>query len=296
MSEAPRRIETVAVIGLGDMGSALARALLEGGRGLVVYNRTPAKANPLVDDGARRGETAEDTVGSADLVLVCVTDYAATREILEPEAVARALSGRILVQLSTGTPAEARALSAWASERGVAYLDGAIDCFPHQIGHEEGTIRLAGAHAVFEAARPVLDALGGEVALFSDDVAAVCALDCGILNCLLGMIWGYLQGVAIGTAHGVSPADFTAARLRMYFEDAEILRDAAERIESRSFSETDATVASWGASLQRIRSASRDAGLDTGVVDALCALFERGQREGLGSSDASALVDLIRRP
>ena len=69
MSEAPRRIETAAVIGLGDMGSALARALLEGGHGLVVYNRTPAKADPLVGDGARRGETAEDAVGSADLVL-----------------------------------------------------------------------------------------------------------------------------------------------------------------------------------------------------------------------------------
>jgi len=296
MSEAPRRIKTVAVIGLGDMGSALARALLDGGHGLIVYNRTPGRADPLEERGALRGANAEETVGSADLVLVCVTDYAATREILEPEPVARALAGRTLVQLSTGTPAEARALSAWASERDVAYLDGAIDCFPHQIGHEEGTIRLAGSDAVFEAARPVLDGLGGEVALFSDDVAAVCALDCGILNCLLGMIWGYLQGVAIGTAHGVSPADFTAARLRMYFEDAEVLRDAAARIESRSFSETDATVASWGASLQRIRSASRDAGLDTGVVDALCALFERGERAGLGSSDASALVDLIRRP
>ena len=69
----------VAVIGLGLMGQALGRAFLEAGHPTIVWNRTTAKADPLVADGARLASTIGDALASASLTIVCVTDYGVVR-------------------------------------------------------------------------------------------------------------------------------------------------------------------------------------------------------------------------
>ena len=72
----------VSVIGLGVMGSALARALLRDGHRVTVWNRTSAKAEPLVRDGAVLAPSAASAVGASPIVSVCVEDYKVTRSIL----------------------------------------------------------------------------------------------------------------------------------------------------------------------------------------------------------------------
>src|SRR5687768_661543 len=107
-----------ALIGLGAMGAALAHALLAKGRRITVWNRTAARAEPLQRAGAALAPDVAAAVAAAPVVIVCVTDYASTRALLEPVD----LRGRVLVQLSTGTPQEARETAAWAAARGAQYL------------------------------------------------------------------------------------------------------------------------------------------------------------------------------
>jgi 3-hydroxyisobutyrate dehydrogenase-like beta-hydroxyacid dehydrogenase len=133
----------VAVIGLEAMGSALARALLRNGHRVTVWNRTSAKAEPLVRHGAVRAESAALAVGASPVVIVCVGDYEATHRILDTKEVATAFAGRVLVQLSTGSPQDAQACAAWARERRVDYLDGAIQATPSQMGRPDTTILVA---------------------------------------------------------------------------------------------------------------------------------------------------------
>ena len=122
----------VTVIGLGAMGSALAATLIEKGHAVTVWNRTAAKAAPLVAAGAVQAATPRDAVAASQITIVCVGNYADTREVLDTTA--DALAGKVLVQLTTGTGTQAEELGGWAQTAGVDYLDGVILAYPSQIG------------------------------------------------------------------------------------------------------------------------------------------------------------------
>ena len=124
----------VSLIGLGPMGSALARAL-QRGHTLTLWNRTPSRAEALLGQGTVLAADARAAVAASPIVLVCVADYAAWRAILAQPGVADALRGKLLVQLSTGTPQDAR--DDWARLDGVGYLDGALLATPSQIGRPD---------------------------------------------------------------------------------------------------------------------------------------------------------------
>ena len=92
----------ISVIGLGAMGSALAHCLLTHGHAVTVWNRTPEKAAPLVDAGARQADTLEQAVLASPLVLTCIKTHGETRQLLDP--LGDALSGKTVFELSTGAP------------------------------------------------------------------------------------------------------------------------------------------------------------------------------------------------
>ncbi|MBW4577952.1 MAG: NAD(P)-binding domain-containing protein [Tildeniella nuda ZEHNDER 1965/U140] len=92
------------VIGLGTMGSTLAQLLLQNGYRVTVWNRTIAKAKSLVQAGAVLAPNAAAAVSASPIIVVCVHDYSATNQILATKEVAAALAGRILIQLTTGSP------------------------------------------------------------------------------------------------------------------------------------------------------------------------------------------------
>ncbi len=92
---------SVSFLGLGEMGSELARTALGAGHPTIVWNRTAARAAALVDEGAT---AAADAAGAldADLIVVCLFDQASVHEVLDP--VAHLLAGRRLVNLTTTSP------------------------------------------------------------------------------------------------------------------------------------------------------------------------------------------------
>ena len=67
--------DKVTVIGLGNMGAALASALVKSGREVTVWNRTSAKAAPLVAEGARLAPTIADAIAASDVIVICVFSY-----------------------------------------------------------------------------------------------------------------------------------------------------------------------------------------------------------------------------
>ena len=107
------RGSAVSVLGLGSMGSALARALLKRGYEVTVWNRTKERAAPLVSEGARLAQSPAEAVAASPLIIMCVLDYATANAILAEPGVAAALSGRAFVQLSTGVPEQVYAQQAW---------------------------------------------------------------------------------------------------------------------------------------------------------------------------------------
>src|SRR5699024_2810142 len=145
----------------------LAMTLVERGHPTTVWNRTPGKADPLVANGAAQASSPVDAVSASPLVLVCLRDHAATREVLD--AVGEAVNGRTVVNLTSQTPEQARSLAAWALEQGASYLAGAIMADPEQIGSAEAELYYSGAVVLFEKHRRALERLGGATRFFGDD-------------------------------------------------------------------------------------------------------------------------------
>ena len=134
----------VTVIGAGRMGSALATVLFHKGFATTVWNRTGAKAEVLSRLGLSVAQSVEESVREADIIVVSVSDYSSTRQLLRQPDIETALRGKIVVQLSSGTPKEAREMESWARRCGIAYLDGAILGSPEWIGTPACTIFYSG--------------------------------------------------------------------------------------------------------------------------------------------------------
>ena len=155
---------TIAVIGLGAMGSRIAARLLNAGHRVIVWNRTVEKAEPLVARGAELAASPADAAGGVEAVLVMVSDPAALTAVTEgPEGIAAGASSSLtVIQMSTvDPPAVARLASALPA--GVGVLDapvlGSIDAV------ETGSLTLfvGGAEPLVERWKPLLSTLGSPI-------------------------------------------------------------------------------------------------------------------------------------
>jgi 3-hydroxyisobutyrate dehydrogenase-like beta-hydroxyacid dehydrogenase len=89
-------------------------------------------------------------------VVACLLDYPVLHDILDPAD----WSGRALVNLTNGTPAQARETAGWAAGRGAAYLDGGIMAVPPMIGQPEAFVLYSGSKEQFDRYEPLLNCLG----------------------------------------------------------------------------------------------------------------------------------------
>jgi 3-hydroxyisobutyrate dehydrogenase-like beta-hydroxyacid dehydrogenase len=110
--------ETVAVLGTGRMGAALVRAFAAAGHSVVAWNRTPARAEPL-RTVATLAVTPASAAQDASLVVASLTDYGVCDQALFTAEMGESLRGKTVVQLTSGTPANARTAAAWAAQHGV---------------------------------------------------------------------------------------------------------------------------------------------------------------------------------
>src|SRR5215208_2506063 len=154
-------MSAVTVIGLGNMGSALARALLEKGYAVTLWNRSPEKAAPLVAKGAVLAPSPSAAITDSPFIMLCVTNYAAANQILGE--CATEVSGKLLVQFTTGSPQDARAGETWAQEHQADYLDCAITGSPGSIGTPAAHILVSGKEATFQKAEPTLRLLANNL-------------------------------------------------------------------------------------------------------------------------------------
>src|SRR5205807_3589520 len=106
-------------------------------------------------------------VNAAPLVIACTATYETTLSALEP---AKNWKGKTLVNVGSGTPDEAEQAEAWTADRGGTYLDGAILCYPPQIGTDEGFIIYACPKKAWSKQKPVLLKLGPGSTHVSDQV------------------------------------------------------------------------------------------------------------------------------
>jgi 3-hydroxyisobutyrate dehydrogenase-like beta-hydroxyacid dehydrogenase len=153
---------TLGFVGLGAMGSRLARRLLDAHHPVVGYNRTRSKAQALVDAGMRLAGSPREVAETADVVFTMVTDDAALREVtLGRDGLVGALRrDAVLVEMSTVSPAATRAIGDAVAARGAAMLDAPISGSTITVEQGQASIAVGGDVAALERVRPYLLAMG----------------------------------------------------------------------------------------------------------------------------------------
>ncbi|MEQ7006105.1 NAD(P)-binding domain-containing protein [Actinopolymorpha sp. B17G11] len=192
-------------LGLGAMGSALVRAVLDSGRPAVVWNRTPQRAQALGERGAAVAGTVKEALAGGGVIVACLFDHQSVHDVLDP--VAAGLSGRTLINLTTTTPNDARELAAWAADHGVDYLDGGIMAVPQMIGGPGSAILYSGSTAAFDEHRTLLE-LWGEATYFGTDAGMASLYDLAMLSSMYVMFAGFMHGAAMVGSEGVSAKEF----------------------------------------------------------------------------------------
>lgn len=148
----------VTVIGLGEMGTAIATTLVARGHPTTVWNRTGSRAAPLAALGADVARTAADAVAASPLVIVCLLDGTAVQAVFE--TIAGAARAKVIVNVTSGSPAQARAAGEWAHTYGARYVDGGIMGDPAAVGSPDVLLSFSGDRVGFDTHRGALEGLG----------------------------------------------------------------------------------------------------------------------------------------
>jgi 3-hydroxyisobutyrate dehydrogenase-like beta-hydroxyacid dehydrogenase len=158
-------VSRLAFVGLGAMGSRLARRLLAAGHQVAGWNRTAGKARDLVAGGLTLAPSPRAAAESAEAVFTMVTDDAALRAVaLGPDGVVAGLGrGSTLVEMSTVSPAVVRELQAPVAARGAAVLDAPVSGSTITVEQGQASFMVGGDAAAVERVRPWLLAMGTAV-------------------------------------------------------------------------------------------------------------------------------------
>jgi 3-hydroxyisobutyrate dehydrogenase-like beta-hydroxyacid dehydrogenase len=276
------------------MGSAIALTLLKAGHVVTIWNRTRARTQTLAKQGAVTAEHLENAVAASPLTIMCVTDQAACRAILEQVKVARSLRGKVLVQLTTGTPADARRNSRWARRRDIQYLDGAVMAAPHQIGRDEATILYGGPGITFAAAESTLSALGTAL-YFSEDAGMPALMDAALIALYYGAVAGFIHGATLVTGEGAELQGFAelAQRFLGTFV-APVLTEIRLRIDRGFYADAQATMNTQIAAMDLlVLRTSRDVGVHTEVMESIRGTFAAAIAAGRGHEDIACLAEIL---
>jgi 3-hydroxyisobutyrate dehydrogenase-like beta-hydroxyacid dehydrogenase len=281
----------VSVIGLGNMGSAIARALQEKGCSVTVWNRSPEKASSLVELGAVLAPNPSAAISASPLSIVCVTNYEAANHVLGETR--NDLSGKLLVQVTTGSPQEARASETWAHEHGADYLDCAITGSPNSIGTPSAHVLVAGREVVFRKAEAILRLLASNLDYKGEPIGLASAWEMIYIMHYYGMFLSLLHSVQICQVEGIPLAEYISLLSK---QGKNYERWLCENIQSGNYQETSAPLELWAGGIKHIAQHAQDSDINAEFVELAARLFQRAIDAGYAREEVSALFKVLQHP
>jgi 3-hydroxyisobutyrate dehydrogenase-like beta-hydroxyacid dehydrogenase len=287
--------QKVTVIGAGRMGSALAAALYKGGFDTTVWNRTSSKTESLSRLGLRVAPSVLEAVGNAEIVIVNINNYESTNQLVRQPAIESALRGKVLVQLSSGTPDEAREMESWARPHGIDYLDGAVMNYPVDIGKPEGTVLYSGSEELFLRLKPVLLAFGANAMLVGKEIGQASAIDIAGLSFAMGAMLGFLHGYIVYEAENL-PVDEYLEVIKKFMPAIEAgLADLCHKIQSKDYGNTQAALETWAVAPRELIGWCQKHRVNHAFADPQLRLIERAVQAGKGQWDLAYLYELLKQ-
>jgi 3-hydroxyisobutyrate dehydrogenase-like beta-hydroxyacid dehydrogenase len=282
----------VTVLGLGLMGGALARAFLAAGHPTTVWNRSPERAEAVRRAGATVAAGVPQAVAASPLVVVCLLDTGAVEAVLD--AAGDALAGSTVVNLTSSTPEDARAVAGRVTAAGARHLDGAIMVPTPMVGTDDALVLYGGDTGAFAEHRATLAALGGELDLLGDDPGLPAVHDLGMLDVFFTGMTAFLHSAAVAGADGVRAGAFLPYARRVLALLEPTFAQLARDVDRGEFPGDEDTLEMELAALEHIVATSRARGVDPSVARVTRDLVRAAVDAGHGKDGFSRVVSLLR--
>ena len=289
-------LPALAFAGIGLMGLPMCQRLLAAGFPLTVWNRNPAKCAPLVDAGAQVANHPRDLCHEADIVMLCLADTAAVREVVfGPGGIVESgLPGQLLVDFSSSDPAATREMAIELEERcGMRWVDAPVS--GGTPGAAAGTLAIMAGGSVddIERLRPVAAHLGQRLTRMGDTGAGQVTKVCNqmIVACNALVI---AEVVALAEQSGVDAA-LLAPALAGGFADSKPLQILAPQMASREFEPVKWHVRTLLKDLDTAVKLSREQGSATPMSGLAAQLMRLHGSAGNLARDPATLVEMYRQ-
>ena len=287
----------IAFVGLGRMGQGMASRLLGAGHDVVVVNRSPEKAQPLLAAGARQADSPAAGAADADAVFVMVSDDEASRSVwLGPDGVLAAAvrSGTFAIECSTLSYDWVLELSAAAGSRGLRFLDCPVTGLPDAAAAGMLTLLVGAAEADLDAAEPLLQPLAADRLRFGP-------VGAGTAYKLIINLMGAVQIAA--AAEGMALAERAGLDLDQVARAIASGQAASPQVVRNSRRMADADHAQEVVFSGRLRRKDADYGIRLAERLGLGAPFGRTALDGLdrllaaglGDQNESSIIEVARR-
>lgn len=286
--------ETVALLGLGTMGSGMAKNLLKAGFALTVWNRTQAKAHSLADKGATIAATPAEAVRGNAIVLSMLADDAASRDVWLGigGALAAADQAAVLIESSTVSPTWIAELSGAAAARGVAFLDAPVTGSRVHAADAQLTFLVGGSPDALEKATPVLKAMSKNIVHLGPTGSGA----------KLKLINNFLCGVQIASlAEGLtwlerSGLDREKALnfLKAGAPGSPVVSGLSARMTDRNY-DVNFLLKLMNKDLQYAENEAAAEHVELKTAAVARSLFEEAVAQGFGEQDMSAVIEPLRK-
>ncbi len=282
----------IGFIGLGIMGSSMAANLLKKGYSLIVYNRTPAKARLMVEQGAIQAGTPAAVGEQADVLFTMLGSPLAVQDMAEGEDgfLRRMKKGALWVDCSTVNPSFSLQMADHAAKAGVNFMDAPV--FGSRKAAERGelTFYVGGRTEDVEFCRPLLEAIGNRVEHIGDQGMGASIKVC--FNLMLGQaMLGLSEAIHLGESLGLPRSVLLEALLNAPVT-APTLAGKRSRIESGRF-DPDFYLQWMRKDLQLAAQTGYEQNIPLPITNAAKEVYTLAVKAGLGEEDYSAIFKYL---
>ncbi len=282
---------TVALLGTGIMGAAMARNLLEAGMEVRAWNRSTEKAGPLADDGATVFEDPAQAARGADFLLTMLADADAIEEAVGDGVLPALPEDAVWLQMSTVGERGNATLAHLAAENNLAYVDAPVLGTKAPAEQGQLVVLASGPEKVRERCEPVFRAVGGKT-VWLGDAGEGSRLKLVVNNWIVGLLGVLAETIAFARATGVDPQRFleTIEGGPLGLPYAQI--KGAMMIEEDFPTSFSAKLARKDAALVLEAAEARE--LDLAVASAVAARFDEAIEAGHGEDDMAAVYEAAK--
>jgi len=281
----------VAVVGLGLMGEPIARRLLAAGHELTVFNRTAERAGPFAADGVAVAPSVGEVWDTADVCVTMVANDAALEDVAGA-LLGAGREGRVLVDMSTVSPAASARVAQAASAAGVAYLRAPVSGNPTVVRAGNLSIMVSGDAAAFAGVEAALRDVGPHVFHVGDaEQARVLKLALNLM--IAGIMQLMAEAVVFAEANGLDRATLLEV-MGASAVGAPFVKYKTAPLVAKDYT-TTFSIENLHKDLQLALAAGADAGVTLPTVVLVDGLVQACIDAGFAESDLSALLPRLQR-